>query len=313
MFTRMSATIVVPSRGGAARLPVLLKSLGEQEHQDVEMIVVLDGDIDDSESVIRRYGNDLPVRTIVFPENRGRAAALNAGFFDARGEVLIRADDDLELEPDFVSHHVRLHEQRPRGVVAMCRDVFPDTPYARAYGIRADVSIRAQAVATPPERTWQWWSGNVSTTRDDFHAVGGYDEEFRTYGWEDVEWGYRLHRHGREILVAPGFTTLHHGPVTSTTERVQRAFQSGQAYRKFVSKHGPDAQSFTRRDRSAWNALVRLGSAIATERTIGAAGRMLDRTVGALPEWPAEKLVALAIQSAADAGRRYPGRVRPHL
>ncbi|MFC7361110.1 glycosyltransferase family 2 protein [Nocardioides astragali] len=309
----MSATIVVPSRGGAARLPVLLTSLGQQEHQDVEMIVVLDGDVDDSASVVRRFGDELPVRSIVFPENRGRAAALNAGFFDARGEVLIRADDDLELEPDFVAHHVRLHEQAPRGVIGMCRDVFPDTPYARTYGIRADESIRAQAFATPPERTWQWWSGNVSTTRDDFLAVGGYDEDFRAYGWEDVEWGYRLHRLGREILVAPDFTTLHHGPVTSTTERVQRAFHSGEAYRKFVSKHGPDAQTFSRLDCSAWNALVRLGSALATERTVGIAGRMLDRTIGVLPARPAEKLVALAIQSAADAGRRYPGRVRTHL
>lgn len=313
MFLSMSASIVVPSRGGAARLPVLLESLRRQSDQDVEMIVVLDGVIDDSEAVVRRYASDLPVRSIAFPENRGRAAALNAGFFDASGDVLIRADDDLELEPDFVERHVALHRDHARGVVAMCRDIFPDTPYARAYGIRADEAIRAQAFGTPPERTWQWWSGNVSTTRDDFHAVGGYDEDFRAYGWEDVEWGYRLHLLGREILVAPGFTTLHHGPVTSTTERVQRAFHSGEAYRKFIAKHGPEARSFTRLDPTPWNALVRLASALATERTIDAAGRSLDRIIGRLPRWSAEKLVALAVQAAADAGRRYPDRVRTHL
>lgn len=307
------ASIVVPSRGGRARLPVLIDSLRAQTEPDVEMIVVLDGDIDDSETVVNSYRDELPVRAITFPENRGRAAALNAGFFDASGDVLIRADDDLELEPDFVEHHVRLHAEAPRGVIAMCRDIFPDTPYARAYGIRADEAIRQQAFATPPERTWQWWSGNVSSTRDDFHRVGGYDEDFRAYGWEDVEWGYRLHQLGREILVAPGFTTLHHGPVTSTTERVQRAFHSGEAYRKFISKHGPEARTFTRLDRSPWNALVRVGSALSTERSLGFVGRTLDRTLDKLPEWPAEKLVALAVQSAADAGRRYPDRVRTHL
>jgi GT2 family glycosyltransferase len=307
------ASIVVPSRGGAARLPVLMESLRTQTEESVEMIIVLDGDIDDSADVIRRAGYDLPVRAIVFPENRGRAAALNAGFFAAFGDILIRADDDLELEPDFVEHHVRLHREGPRGVVAMCRDVFPDTPYARVYGRKADESIRTQAFATPPDRAWQWWSGNVSTTRDDFHSVGGYDEDFRAYGWEDVEWGYRLHRLGRDILVAPGFTTLHHGPVTSTAERVQRAFHSGEAYRKFVDKHGPEARNFTRLDPSPWNACVRLGSALASERTVRMAGRTLDRAIDVLPEWPAEKLVALAVQSAADAGRRYPQRVRSHL
>lgn len=301
------ASIVVPSRGGAARLPVLFESLRAQTEVDVEMIVVLDGDIDDSESVVRRHSDDLPVRSIVFPQNRGRAAALNAGFFDAKGDVLIRADDDLELESDFVEHHVHLHAEASRGVIAMCQDVFPETPYARAYGIEADEAIRAAAFSTPPERTWQWWSGNVSSTADDFHRVGGYDEDFRAYGWEDIEWGYRLHLLGREILIAPGFTTLHHGPVTSTVERLDRAYASGAAFAKFVEKHGdvwPDGAT----ERSAWNVLVSGTSRLATARTVNATGRGLDRVLDRLPHYVAHKLVALSLQASARAGRRRSGR-----
>jgi glycosyltransferase involved in cell wall biosynthesis len=301
------ASIVVPSRGGAARLPVLFDSLRAQTEQDVEMIVVLDGDIDDSESVVRQHADDLPVRSIVFPGNRGRAAALNAGFHDAQGDILIRADDDLELEADFVEHHARLHAEGPRGVIAMCQDVFPSTPYARAYGIEADEAIRSAAFSTPPERTWQWWSGNVSTTADDFHRVGGYDEDFRAYGWEDIEWGYRLHQLGREILIAPGFTTLHHGPVTSTVERLDRAYASGAAFATFVAKHGdvwPDSVVA----RSTWNTLVSGASHLATARTVNATGRGLDRVLDRLPHNVAHKLVALTLQASARAGRRRSGR-----
>lgn len=61
------------------------------------------------------------------------------------------------------------------------------------------------------------------------------------------------------------------------------------------------------------NALVRVGSALAAERAVGIAGRTLNRTIGVLRAWPAEKLVAFAIRSAAHAGRRYPGRVRTRL
>lgn len=301
------ASIVVPSRGGAARLPVLVASLRAQTEQDVEMIVVVDGDIDDSESVVRRLGKDAPVRPIVFPENRGRAAALNAGFFDASGDVLIRADDDLELEPDFVEHHVRLHEEASRGVIAMCRDVFPDTPYATAYGIEADAAIRAAAFDTPADRTWEWWSGNVSTTRDDFHAVGGYDESFRAYGWEDVEWGYRLRQLGRDIIIAPGFTTLHHGPVTSAAERLERAFASGAAYAKFIAKHGP-VLAQADHDASLWNTLVAVTARAATPRTVRAAGRLIDKHVERLPHAVGHKAVALGIQASSRAGRRRKGR-----
>ncbi|WP_157558865.1 glycosyltransferase family 2 protein [Nocardioides sp. Soil774] len=301
------ASIVVPSRGGRTRLPLLFSSLAKQTEQDVEMIVVLDGDIDDSEAVVREAAADVPVRSIVFPENRGRAAALNAGFFDAAGDVLIRADDDLELEPDFVAHHVRLHEEAPRGVIAMCRDIFPETDYATAYGIEADVAIRTAAFETPPDRTWEWWSGNVSTTRDDFHAVGGYDESFREYGWEDVEWGYRLHQLGRDILIAPGFETLHHGPVTSATERFERAFASGAAYAKFIEKHG-SVLARQEHSLSLWNSLVAAAARGATPRTVRAAGRLCDRYVGRLPHALGHKAIALGIQASSRGGRRRSGR-----
>lgn len=302
------ASIVVPSRGGAGRLPLLFESLRRQTEQDVEMVVVLDGDIDDSESVVRRHAGELPVRSIVFLENRGRAAALNAGFFDSSGDVLIRADDDLELEPDFVAHHVRLHHEAERGVIAMCKDVFPDTPYARAYGIEADEAIRAAAFETPAERTWQWWSGNVSTTAADFHRVGGYDEDFRAYGWEDIEWGYRLHLLGREILIAPGFTTLHHGPVTSTAERLDRAYASGAAYAKFVEKHGNAWAAEQTARRSVWNTLVAGSSRLATARTVTMAGRSLDRAADRMPHYVAHKMIALSLQASAQAGRRRSGQ-----
>ena len=97
----VEVSIVVPSHAGERRLPTILASLRRQTLSDLEMIVVLDGEVDGSADIVRRAAADLPVSLVVFPENRGRAAALNAGFRAAKGEVLVRADDDLELEDDF--------------------------------------------------------------------------------------------------------------------------------------------------------------------------------------------------------------------
>ena len=153
----------------------------------------------------------------------------------------------------------------------------------------------------------------MSTSRATYDEVGPYDESFRAYGWEDVDWGYRLHLLGVPILVPDGFTTLHHGPVTSTLERVQRAFQSGAASQRFTEKHGPEPLAETDGGRGGWNRLVQAGAWLATERTVVVAGRALDAVVGRLPSWVAEKLVALAVQSAARGGRRYPHRIRSHV
>ena len=126
-------SVVIPSRGGAERLPRILAALVAQQGSDWEAVVVLDGDIDDSAAVVARYAVDHPVRAVVFPENQGRAAALNAGFATAEGDVLIRADDDLEPGTDYVARHVAHHEAawargEEVGIVGMCWDVFPATP-----------------------------------------------------------------------------------------------------------------------------------------------------------------------------------------
>lgn len=311
--TDVLASIVVPTRGGRERLPVLLSSLERQTQPAFEVIVVCDGDVDGSAEVVGEWTDRLQVSCIVFPENRGRSAALNAGFAAATGQVLIRCDDDLECEPTFVERHVRLHEEGRHGVIAMCTDAFPDTPYARAYGIPADERIRRAASSTPPDERWRWWSGNVSVTRDVYDEVGDYDERFRTYGWEDVDWGYRLHLLGVPIIVPEGFTTLHHGPVTTTRERGLRAFHSGAARETFVERHGRAAVDQAPQRASLWNALVAVAGLLGTGRTISLGGSLLDQLTPRLPQPVAEKLVALLVQGASRAGQRYPGRLRSRL
>lgn len=59
---------------------------------DVEIIAVDDGSTDDSRQVL--VGFAPRVRTVLLPENRGQAAAFNAGFEAARGEILCLLDSD---------------------------------------------------------------------------------------------------------------------------------------------------------------------------------------------------------------------------
>ena len=76
--------------------------------------MVVDGDIDGSEQVVARLAGDLPVRTLVLPENQGRSAALNAGFGAATGDVLLRSDDDLELADEHLARHAAPPRRRRR-------------------------------------------------------------------------------------------------------------------------------------------------------------------------------------------------------
>jgi GT2 family glycosyltransferase len=281
---------------------VLLGCLERQSHHDWEAVVVLDGDVDGSEQVLSDWAGRIPVRPVVFPENRGRPAALNAGHATAAGRVLVRCDDDLAPGPDYVRLHAAAHDDGPRGVVGMCRNVFPETAYARVYGRPAYERFRTGAHAAPAETRWRYWGGNVSVDRETWERVGPYDEGYQGYGWEDVDWGYRVHSAGVPIAVVPGLETDHHIAATTTAGRALRAYYSGSARRRFEAKHG--FQVVAPGGHDPWNLTVGATARVLSEKGIGRAGRTVDRLADRLPRWAAEKAVALTVEAGALAGYR---------
>lgn len=309
MSLRPGATVVVPSMGGAKKLPVLIGSLAKQDTDDFEVVVVVDGDIDDSESVVARLATEVPfrLRSVVFPENRGRVAALNAGAEVAEREILIRCDDDLGLPAQHIRRHLERHAAGERGVIVPARDVFPDNPYAWAYGRHADLEIRAAMIATPPEQRWRFWSGYVSVPKVTHDRIGGYDSRYRHYGWEDVDFGYRLHRDGVPIDMAGDMVGEHYG-VDRLENRALRALHSGSARSTFAEIHGSEALGEVPKPGGAWGALVRGGAAIASERNVGMTARLLDRHARVLPHWVARKAMSFVVESAG-----YAGSTRPEL
>lgn len=304
----MKATLVIPSRGGARRLPVLLEALSKQSYADWEAVVVIDGDIDDSASVVAQY-HYLPVRTIVFPKNRGRVAALNAGFDASLGDVLIRCDDDLEPAPDFVEKHIAAHQGEPCGVVGLYKNILDDTPYAEVYGHDADERFRREAYATPAEQRWRYWAGNCSMTRHTWREVGPYDPRFRAYGWEDVDYGFRIVEAGYPVVLEPSLETAHYAAAVSTSSRAHRAFLSGQARFLFDSIHSgevPHSGPPRPKNTSPWNIATNLVALCTTYSSARSTGHAIDFVLPRLPSQVGSKLVALLVEASAVAGYSRP-------
>lgn len=303
------ASIIIPSYRGVARLPVLLDSLAGQspETPAFEVIVVVDG-IDDGSVALVENETRIDARTVVFPENRGRVAALNAGFSAAKGDVLIRCDDDLAPGTDFVVAHVNAQRAHAGGVMGLYLNEYTATPYAEVYGTDADERFRRDAYATADDMTWRYWAGNCSITRDLWEAVGPYDPDYRLYGWEDVDYGYRLHAAGHQVRLEPGLETRHRAAAVTTSLRAQRAAHSGAARRLFEVKHpGADLPSAVPAW-SFWNSLVRGLARVPVSSA--KVGRMVDTALPVIPGGVGRKLVALTVESAALAGYRHPRRAK---
>ncbi|WP_271985812.1 glycosyltransferase family 2 protein [Pseudoclavibacter terrae] len=298
-------SIVVPTRGGAQRLPRLFEALARQTDSRWEVVVVIDGDTDDSATVCARAAaTDPRVRAEVFPENRGRSEALNAGFRAAVGDIIVRCDDDLVPGADYVSTHFRLHEEaraqgREVGLVGLYQNVYPDTAYAEAYGRPHDAKFREDAYSSAPDKHWKYWAGNVSVSRAASDLVGEYDTAFRAYGYEDVDMGYRLAQAGVAVLLVPELETPHFVAATTTEIRVKRAFYSGSARADFNVKHAmPRRQPAS----GLWGRAVERSGQRSSLSTLMSRARRVDSVLGRVPGPVGEKLVAFLVEAAAVAG-----------
>lgn len=93
----MKLSVIVPVYNAGPYLDACVRSLLDQDFRDLELILVDDGSRDDSLARCRRWaGQDARVR-VLHQENRGQAAARNAGLDAAKGEWIsfVDADDTL--------------------------------------------------------------------------------------------------------------------------------------------------------------------------------------------------------------------------
>lgn len=100
----MDISVVVPLLNEEESLPELVNWIKKVmiDHQyTYEIILVDDGSKDNSWEVISDLSNKNPeVKGIKFRKNYGKSAALHTGFGDAKGDVVITMDADLQDNPD---------------------------------------------------------------------------------------------------------------------------------------------------------------------------------------------------------------------
>jgi glycosyltransferase involved in cell wall biosynthesis len=301
------ASIIVPTFRGVDRLPTLFDAFASQQEgtESFEVIVVIDG-VDDGSVALAAKETRFAVRHILFPENRGRVAALNAGFEAARGDVLVRCDDDLVPQTDYVHQHVRSQAHGPVGAIGLYLNRFEPTAYSHAYGEQADRDLRAGAYMTPTDMRWRFWAGNCSITRAVWATVGPYDPDYRLYGWEDIDYGYRVQRAGFPVILHRGLETPHRVAAVTTQIRAVRAAHAASARRIFERKHQTANLPPAVPPHSVWNTAVRGVSVAARLAGTARVGAIVDRMLPVAPPPVARKLIALAVEGSALAGYSAP-------
>ncbi|MFI1179290.1 glycosyltransferase [Streptomyces sp. NPDC020799] len=242
-------SVVVPSRGPAARLRATLACLAGPSPgtPPFEVVVVDDNDGGDAgDQLIAVTGGMsglLPLRVVRGPL-RGRAAARNAGAAAALAPRLVFLDDDVLVGPGFLAAHAaaaepdafthgRLRElptaarflaavekaaptevRRARAGLEPAAPAASERrqPHRRLVANALERAVEAMAGGSLPDvAPWLGFIGaNTALDKAAWEHTGGFDEEFGlTWGCEDLEFGFRLHAAGLRRTLAPDALGVH--------------------------------------------------------------------------------------------------------
>jgi len=108
----MQLSLVIPLYNEEESLEQLHREIcevAEANNYDIEIIFIDDGSTDTSWAVVEKLtASDSRIRGIQFRRNFGKAAALQAGFNAAKGELVLTMDADLQDDPKEIPDFLRL-------------------------------------------------------------------------------------------------------------------------------------------------------------------------------------------------------------
>ena len=105
-------------------------------------------------------------------------------------------DSDMIAHPDLVETHLSAHE---KSTGPMCYEGVTMNMTHLHWPINDDYLYPyiTKEYSDGDALGWYYFlTGNISFPKSVFDAENGFDETFQSYGWEDIELGYRLSKKG---------------------------------------------------------------------------------------------------------------------
>ncbi len=179
-------SVIIPVKNAGEKFEVCLRSIQKSPYRNIEVIVVDDHSTDNSVQIAKNFS----FTVLQSVEGNGANRARNFGAKNAKGEILIFIDSDVEIRNDTIQTIVEsLVSGDTDAVVGVYTAKHRNENIVSQY---KNLWIRFSYLKSPPAIDWLF--GAVSgIKRAAFEKIGGFNVELLAHkGHDDIELGKRF-------------------------------------------------------------------------------------------------------------------------
>ena len=235
----MRVTVAIPTYNRAAFLRQTLDGIARQDfpRDQFEVLVIDNNSPDDTRAVVTALADRKPAPRYFLESKQGLDHARNRAIAEAKGDIILFADDDILVRPDWISQMQAPFTAGPARIGAVGGEVIPIFPDGLPEWVaewHAPLAFRPDA-GPLPDRDYPM-GANLAFPKWVFDRLGPFhaalDRTAESYfSGGDSEMIRRVRAAGLEVWFAPAAAVQHQMPASRTTFRyaARHAFDSARS------------------------------------------------------------------------------------
>lgn len=224
-----SVFVIIPNYNGADRLATSIDSVLAQTYKNLTLVVVDNGSVDDSRTIIEAYeAKDSRITSIFRDKNYGYTGGVNPGMelaIKQNADYAAPFNNDAVADKDWLKHLVSFLDTHDEYGIATCKLLHAD---GKTFDSTADLYTvwglpyprgRDEAVSDRYDHQTNIFgaSGGASMYRISLlKKIGTFDQDFFAY-YEDIDLSFRAQLAGWKVAFVPQSVVYHgQGETTKT-------------------------------------------------------------------------------------------------
>lgn len=205
----MKISVVIPNYNGIRLLQTNLSKVIKVINK-ADVVIVDDGSTDGSSAYIKKY---FPEVTLIEKiNNSGFATSVNLGVKAAKGDIVLLLNSDAIPKKDFLMPLIKhFKDKQVFAVGCMDQSIEGDKIIQRGRGVgKFTKGFLIHRRGEVDKTDTLWASGGSSVYRKEiWENIGGMDEIYDPFYWEDIDLSYRAQKAGYKVLFEPNSIVIH--------------------------------------------------------------------------------------------------------